>query len=124
MQVKINSDNHIDVHEKSVEKWQDEVATALSRFGDWLTRVEVHLTDENSHAKGGPDDIRCLMEARPAGKSPVSIEVRAANVDQAVHQATATLERRLATMVDKARTERRKRPAQIQPSDLDETDDS
>lgn len=109
MQVKINSDNHIEVKEGAVEKWQEEVATSLARFSDWLTRIEVHLTDENSHAKGGADDIRCLMEARPAGKTPVSIEVRAANVDQAIHQATATLERRLGTIVDKARTERRKR---------------
>lgn len=109
MQVNINSDSHIEVKEGAVEKWQEEVTASLARFSDWLTRIEVHLTDENSQAKGGADAIRCLMEARPAGKTPVSIDVRAGTVDQAVHQATATLERRLGTIVDKARTERRKR---------------
>ncbi|WP_425400540.1 hypothetical protein [Aeoliella sp.] len=110
MQININSDSHIDVQSESVEKWRDEIAESLARFGDWLTRVEVHLNDVNSQAKGGPDAIRCLMEARPAGMSPVSIDVRAGTVEQALAQGTSTLERRLGTIVDKSRTERRKRP--------------
>lgn len=109
MQVNINSDNHIDVSEKSVQQWQADIAAALERFGDWITRVEVHLTDENSRAKGGDDDIRCLIEARPAGKQPVSVDVRSANVEEAIHEATSTMERRLGDIADKARTQARKR---------------
>lgn len=108
MQVNINSDNHIDLNESSVQQWHTEITAALDRFSDWITRVEVQLTDENSRAKVGSEDIRCLMEARPAGKQPVSIEVRAASVDQAIRAGTNTLERRLDSVSDKARTQARK----------------
>ncbi len=110
MQIIINSDKQIDVNADQVEQWQTEIGSSLERFQDWITRVEVHLTDVNSHAKGGPDDIRCLMEARPASKQPVSIEVRSGSVDRAIREATNTLERRLSGIVEKARTESRKRP--------------
>ena len=109
MQVIINSDNHVELNEQSIEQWQTEISTSLERFSDWITRVEVHLTDQNSDAKGGPDDIRCLMEARPASQQPVSVEVRAASVDQAILEGTNTLERRLGAMIDKIRSEARKR---------------
>lgn len=108
MQVIINSNNHIDLTEHSIQQWQAEITASLQRFSDWITRVEVHLTDENSSVKGGSDDIRCLMEARPASQQPVSIEVRAASVDRAILEGTNTLKRRLATMVEKARSKERK----------------
>jgi len=109
MQVIINSNSQVDVNENSIQQWQSEITESLSRFGEWITRVEVHLSDENSQAKEGQDDIRCLMEARPANRQPVSIEVRAANVGQAIIEGTDTLERRLGTILDKARTESRKK---------------
>ena len=109
MHVNVNSDNHIDLKESAVQHWQTEIETGLERFADWVTRVEVHLTDENSRAKGGSDDIRCLMEARPANQQPVSIEVRSGSVEQAVYDAINTLERRLGGIADKARTQARKR---------------
>ena len=110
MQIIINSGNQVGLKADQVEQWQTEIGSSLERFRDWITRVEVHLTDVNSQSKGGPDDIRCLMEARPANKQPVSIEVRSASVDRAIREATNTLERRLSGIVDKARTESRRRP--------------
>lgn len=108
MQVMINSKNQVDVNENLIQEWQTEITESLKRFSDWITRVEVHLSDENSQAKGGAHDIRCLMEARPANHQPVSIEVRAATVEQAIADGIGTLQRRLGTMVEKARTENRK----------------
>ena len=110
MQIKINSDSQIDIDARFVDHWESEIESSLERFSDRLTRIEVHLTDENSHAKGGADDIRCLMEARPAGQKPISIEVRGASVELALQDGIGTLSRRLANMVEKARTEARKRP--------------
>ena len=43
------------------------------RFGQRLTRVEVHLSDTNAE-KHGPKDKRCRIEARPSGKDPVTVE--------------------------------------------------
>lgn len=104
MQVIINSDSQVDLNQQSIEHWQAEITASLQRFSDWVTRVEVHVTDENSDSKGGSDDIRCLMEARPANRQPVSIEVRAGSVDQAISSSTQTMKRRLGTILDKERT--------------------
>ena len=38
----------------------------LSTFNDKITRLEVHLSDENG-SKEGPDDKRCLLEAHIDG---------------------------------------------------------
>lgn len=108
MQVIINSNNQIDLNGEKIKKLESKVTDSMERFGNWLTRVEVHLTDENSASKGGSDDIRCLMEARPANHQPVSIEVRASTVEHAIDEGTKTLERRLGSMADKARTQNRK----------------
>ena len=108
MQIIINSDNQIDVREDFIQHWEAEISSSLQRFSDWSTRVEVHLTDENSKNKEGLDDIRCLMEARPANKQPVSVEVRGDSAETAMTDGVQTLGRRLATMRDKARTQQRK----------------
>ena len=108
MQVLINSDNQVDLREDLVQRWQGDIAESLKRFDNWITRVEVHLTDENSHTKGGLNDIRCLLEARPADRQPVSVEVRGATAELALADGIDTLSRRLGTILDKTRTQKRK----------------
>ena len=108
MQVIINSDNQVDVDKDFVSHWQGEITYSLQRFSDWITRVEVHLTDENSKSKGGDDDIRCLLEARPADRKPVSVEVRGQSAEHALTDGISTLNRRLGTLLDKSRTQKRK----------------
>ncbi len=108
MQVIINSDNQVDLNSDSIQHWQGEITNSLHRYGDWITRVEVHLTDENSNSKGGVSDIRCLLEARPAEKQPVSVEVRGPSAEHALADGIQTLNRRLGAMIDKIRTQQRK----------------
>jgi hypothetical protein len=47
------------------------VTDLLRRFSQPVTRVEVHLSDENRH-RGGPDDKRCLLEHRLEGRPPTT----------------------------------------------------
>ena len=108
MQVIINSDNQVDLQSDFIDHWQGEIASSLQRFSDWITRVEVHLTDENSKSKESVDDIRCLIEARPANRQPVSIEVRGESPEHALATGVQTMDRRLGTLLDKARTQQRK----------------
>lgn len=68
-----------------------EITAALDRFAERLTRVEVHLRDENG-AKGGIDK-RCLLEARPRGLDPLTAEHHAATLGEAIAEATGKLER-------------------------------
>ena len=51
----------------------EHVEHAMRHCKDRFTRVEVHLHDDNA-AKSGPNDKRCVMEARPAGFDPIVVE--------------------------------------------------
>ncbi|MBR9976850.1 MAG: HPF/RaiA family ribosome-associated protein [Bacteroidetes bacterium] len=72
MQINVQTDNQIEGGEALTQRITSEVEGTLGRFSDWITRVEVHISDENSSMKTGKDDIRCVVEARPKGLPPVS----------------------------------------------------
>ena len=92
MQIQINTDHNIEGHEALAAQVSSVVEGALSLVSDHITRVEVHLSDENS-AKGGQHDKRCLMEARLEGRQPVAVTYQAATVDEAVDGAAGELTR-------------------------------
>ena len=91
MQIQINTDRNIEGHEALTDEVRGVVESAMSRYEDRITRVEVHLSDENSAKKGGNDDIRCMMEARLEGRQPAAITHQAATVEQAVGGAAEKL---------------------------------
>lgn len=93
MLVQINTGRSIDGHSTLTQRLEDSVKGSLERFSDRITRVEVHLRDENSANKAGADDKRCRMEARLAGLRPIVVTHRAATVEQAVDGAAAKLTR-------------------------------
>ena len=69
-----------------------DVQSALERFEDRLTRVEVHLSDENGENDSGGADKRCLLEARPEGMQPVVVTETADTVEQALLSATQKMQ--------------------------------
>lgn len=73
------------------------VRHALDHRDGHITRVEVHLGDENG-AKAGPADQRCTMEARLEGRLPIAVTHHANTVAQAVSGAA----RKLVTAIDHA----------------------
>jgi ribosome-associated translation inhibitor RaiA len=93
MQVLLNTDNHIASGQNLSDLVEATVQEAMSRFGDRITRVEVHLTDENSRAKEGDNDKRCVMEARLAGLSPITVSDQAATIEQALDGAAERLQK-------------------------------
>lgn len=68
MIIQVNTDSSIENDAALTAHVQTVVEKALSRFSDKVTRVEVHLHDENAH-KPGDHDKRCLLEVRLAGCS-------------------------------------------------------
>jgi ribosome-associated translation inhibitor RaiA len=85
------------------------VESALSRFSDHITRVEVHLNDENSDKKGGNDDMRCMMEARLEGRQPITVTHQAATLDQAVDGAADKLAGLIESTLGRLRDQQRRR---------------
>ena len=106
MQVQINTDRNIEGHEALAAQVSGVVESALSRLSDHITRVEVHLSDENSDKKGGKDKMRCMMEARIEGGQPIAVTHQAATVDQAVDGAAGKLSRMLKSTLGRLRDQK------------------
>lgn len=94
MQVLVNSDHNITGTEALTARVESVVQDALGRFDERLTRVEVHLNDENS-IKAGAADKRVMMEARLKGQRPIAVTAFAATLEQAIDEAADKLERAL-----------------------------
>ena len=101
MQFQFNSDSSVMGTENVAERIENAVRTKLSRFEDRLTRVEVHVSDENAH-KGGSDDKTCLIEARPRGGKPIGVTEHAGDVDTAARKAAGTMAQRLERVLGKS----------------------
>jgi ribosome-associated translation inhibitor RaiA len=95
MQIRINTDHHIDGREAVHDEIDGVVEHALRNVADHVTRLELHLADENG-GKPGPEDKRCVIEARLEGRQPVAVEHHAASIAQAVDGAA----RKLASLLE------------------------
>jgi ribosome-associated translation inhibitor RaiA len=92
MQVNIHTDKTIERHQ-GLDQHVDTVArAALTRFGEHITRVEVHLSDEKSQ-KQADGDNRCTMEARVTGYQPIVVSHHSINLHQAISGAADKLAR-------------------------------
>ena len=100
MQIQVNTDNYIHGDERVIEVAEAAVTQDLDRFADRLTRVEVHIRDQNAD-KHGPDHIRCTIEARPKGMDPMAAHHDAADIRAALRGATKTLQARLTSTFEK-----------------------
>lgn len=106
MQVQISTDHNIEGHEALEAKFSRMVERALSRLSDRITRVEVHLSDENSDKKGGSDDMRCVMEARIEGRESIAVTHQAATLIQAVRGAAGKMTRLIESTLGRLRDRR------------------
>ncbi|MEL7473134.1 MAG: ribosome-associated translation inhibitor RaiA [Planctomycetota bacterium] len=95
----VNEALHIEIsyrnlkHSDAVnEHVHGEIDRFLRRFAERLTRIEVHLSDVNE-GKSGPDDKRCMMEARPKGLDPMVAEHHAEDLYAAIDGAAKKLQR-------------------------------
>lgn len=107
MKIQLNTDVNI----KGTEALAVHVATtikqALDRFSEHVTRVEVHLSDENGD-KSGQKDKRCMLEARLEGQQPVAVTDHAATLEQALHGAAHKLVHLLDTTLGRLHDHREK----------------
>lgn len=92
MQIQTNTDHNIPGREALSAHVSSVVENALDHFRARVTRVEVHLTDENG-PKGGEADMRCAMEARLANLQPIAITHAAPSLHQAIDGAADKLAR-------------------------------
>ena len=100
MNIQVNTDHNIAGSAELNSYIESSLTGVLERFKIAITRIEVHLSDENG-SKTSSNDKRCLLEARIAHHQPIVVTHHADSVHEAVDAATHKLVRSLDKMVGK-----------------------
>jgi len=102
MTIQINTDKNLSMHEAFEAQLDAMLTDELSRFSEHITRLEVHLSDENGN-KQGQNDKRCMIEARLEGRQPIAVTANANDYELAVSGAIEKLKASLDTIEGKLR---------------------
>lgn len=98
MKIQFNTDKTISGDKKQEEYFTTLIADDLKRYESHLSRIEVHLSDENGK-KEGFNDMQCLLEARMEGRQPIAVTCQADTVERAVSGAIDKLKAALNTII-------------------------
>lgn len=105
MTIQFNTDHNIHFSAEHRAPFIDLIEEELNRFNDQITRIEVHLSDEDS-SKNSKNDIKCLLEARLAGREPVVVSNLANSKHEAIEGAIEKLKNSLDTMIGRMNDQR------------------
>jgi ribosome-associated translation inhibitor RaiA len=95
MDIIVNTDNTIKSSHQGLDEYvRGEVENAVGRFGEHIRRVDVHLSNENQEKRADGGNY-CMMEARVTGYEPVVVHDHAADLHQAISNASGKLQRAL-----------------------------
>jgi len=100
MIVQLNTDNNIHGAAQLESHVTDKINASLKHYENYITRVEVHLTDQNSH-KSGKDDIQCKIEARISGLQPIIVMSKNDSKEKALDEAADKMKAALSTVIGK-----------------------
>lgn len=98
MQIQFNTDKTINGDERHQDFFTSQIAEELKQYQSDITRIEVHISDENGK-KEGVNDIRCLLEARLEGRQPIAVSNQADTIEQSVSGAIDKLKASLKTIL-------------------------
>ncbi|TLP72863.1 HPF/RaiA family ribosome-associated protein [Maribacter sp. ACAM166] len=98
MIIQINTDKTISGDKNMQEYFNSQVKESLERYQSHITRIEVHLKDENGK-KDGLNDISCLLEARLEGRQPIVATNQADNIELALTGALTKIETAIETIL-------------------------
>lgn len=105
MHIQVNTDNTISGREDVVRFVEEVITSKLNAVSGSITRIEVHLQDQNAD-KSGPDDKRCMVEARLEGRQPVTATNTADTLQSAITGAVDKMRNLLDRELGKARARR------------------
>ena len=100
MKIQFNTDKTISGDERHEGYFTSLIEDGLKRYQSHITRIEVHLSDENGK-KDGINDIHCVLEARLEHKKPIAISNQADTVELAVSGAIEKLNAKIKTTLDR-----------------------
>ena len=100
MKIQFNTDKNIEGTEELETYVSERISSGLKHFVDKITRIEVHLSDQNAD-KGGRDDIQCKMEARIEGIQPVMVVSKNGSKEKALDDAVGRMKAKLGSIMGK-----------------------
>ena len=100
MLVQIHTDKNIEGGSRFSEYFSAEIKEQLVRYNEIVTRIEVHVTDENG-SKTSPNDKKCVIEAKVEKKQPIAVTANADSPEKAFFEAVEKMQRVLDTTVEK-----------------------
>jgi len=100
MKIQFNTDKTISGEESKEDYYNAMIAKELKRFQSHISRIEVHIKDENGN-KEGLNDKFCTIEARLEGMRPIAVSDQAGSIEKAVSGAIEKLKTALDTILGK-----------------------
>ncbi|MGB5243813.1 MAG: HPF/RaiA family ribosome-associated protein [Lutimonas sp.] len=100
MKIQVNTDKNIEGTEMLETFVSEKIRSGLKHFVDKITRIEVHLSDQNAD-KGGIEDIQCKIEARVEDLQPVIVVSKSSSIEKALNDAVDKMKATLGTIVGK-----------------------
>ncbi len=98
MIIQFNTDKTIKGDEKDQKYFTSFIAEELKRFETNISRIEVHLSDQNGE-KEGIEDKLCLLEARIEGRKPIAVSCQKDTIETAVRCAIEKLKAKLDSII-------------------------
>ena len=102
MKIQFNTDKNIQGTEALEQHVAEKITSGLKHYSNRITRVEVHLSDQNAN-KGGVDDILCKIEARVENLKPILVTSSSDSKEKALDASISKLKTSLGTVVGKIR---------------------
>lgn len=102
MQIQINS-SHVTATEAIEAHINERIGHALKTLSEEITRVEVHLHDDDGRERKGEQAKRVTMEARPRGAEPLVVHATGRDLYDVVTDAAGKLERAVRRFTEKRR---------------------
>lgn len=104
MQIQVNHDNHIEGSQRLNNYIKELAVKNLNHYGEHITKVEVHLSDENAH-KTGLNDKKSIIEVRIEGRQPIVVSHQSNSLDSSINKSfkkmKLTLDKIFAKLSDK-----------------------
>ncbi|MFT6333512.1 MAG: hypothetical protein ACI86M_000656 [Saprospiraceae bacterium] len=98
MIIQINTDKTINGDHKMREYFTSQIKTSLARHASHISRIEIHVKDENG-TKDGIGDVSCMLEARINGRQPIVTTSQADTMELALAGSIGKVEAALASIL-------------------------
>jgi ribosome-associated translation inhibitor RaiA len=105
LNIQINTGHNIQGNKALISKFSNIIEGSLSRVSDRISKVEVHMKDEDGNKKG-KNDKRCMIEAHLEGRKPIAVTDNADTLNQALDGAIVKLISMIDSILERQRDQR------------------